>query len=299
MDRPTTILAAVDLSPCSQASLAHAFRLAQSRGCEVVVLHAVQPYLHNRAWLDAEAARKVPTIDRIIADSKQAIAPMIDALKPACRVRLEVVEGHTLGTILQWCDQLQPELLTIGAHSTSDAYRHMGYIASGAIRKASAPVLAAHTPSFGAFKNILVATDFSDTAARALTQALRIAAVDASRIEIMHAFADPTAGPVAMGPAGLVPSTSDLAERVEKSIKSWAAPFLADASGIDVSYAGVCHTKPGQAIVEHAHTRGVDLIVLGTKGTSNLHDLLLGSTAERVLRSVPCSVLAVKPTSAS
>lgn len=299
MDRPKTILAAVDLSPCAQTSLAHAFRLGQSRGCQVVVLHAVQPYLYNRAWLDAEAASKVPTIDRIIADSRHAIAPMIDALKPTCRVRLEVIEGHTLGTILEWCDRMQPELLTLGAHSTADAYRHMGYIASGAIRKARAPVLAAHTPTFGAFKKVLVATDFSDTAGQALTQALHIAAVDASHIEIMHAYSDPKGGAVAMGPAGLVRSTDYLAERVERSIESWAKPYLADARGVDVSFAGVSHPKPGQAIVEYSHTRGVDLIVLGTKGTSNLHDLLLGSTAERVLRSVPCSVLAVKPTTTS
>ena len=35
--------------------------------------------------------------------------------------------------------------------------------------------------------------------------------------------------------------------------------------------------------------------MLGTKGKTNLKYVLLGSTAERVLRDVPCSVLAIKP----
>jgi universal stress protein E len=37
-------------------------------------------------------------------------------------------------------------------------------------------------------------------------------------------------------------------------------------------------------------------VVLGTTGKRNLRTLVLGSTAERVLREVPCSLLAVKPT---
>ncbi|MBM4361664.1 MAG: universal stress protein, partial [Deltaproteobacteria bacterium] len=38
-----------------------------------------------------------------------------------------------------------------------------------------------------------------------------------------------------------------------------------------------------------------DLVVLGTRGRTNLRDLFLGSTAERVVRECPCSVLAVPP----
>jgi nucleotide-binding universal stress UspA family protein len=38
-----------------------------------------------------------------------------------------------------------------------------------------------------------------------------------------------------------------------------------------------------------------DLIALGTRGRTNLRDVLLGSTAERVIRSAGRSVLAVRP----
>jgi nucleotide-binding universal stress UspA family protein len=40
---------------------------------------------------------------------------------------------------------------------------------------------------------------------------------------------------------------------------------------------------------------GADLTVLGTRGKTNLRDMLLGSAAERVLAESRCSVLAVKP----
>lgn len=39
---------------------------------------------------------------------------------------------------------------------------------------------------------------------------------------------------------------------------------------------------------------GADLIVIGARGRSNLAYLLLGSTAERVLTRLPCSVLVVR-----
>jgi nucleotide-binding universal stress UspA family protein len=48
-------------------------------------------------------------------------------------------------------------------------------------------------------------------------------------------------------------------------------------------------------IADYAARVGADLTVLGTRGKTNLRDILLGSTAERVLAESRCSVLAVKP----
>jgi nucleotide-binding universal stress UspA family protein len=51
----------------------------------------------------------------------------------------------------------------------------------------------------------------------------------------------------------------------------------------------------GCEISEYARTESADLVVIGTRGKSSLKYLLLGSTAEYVLRERPCSVLAVRP----
>jgi hypothetical protein len=50
-------------------------------------------------------------------------------------------------------------------------------------------------------------------------------------------------------------------------------------------------------VTEVATTRGSDLIVMGTHGRSGVAHLLLGSVAERVVRSAPCAVLTVRDTS--
>jgi universal stress protein E len=55
------------------------------------------------------------------------------------------------------------------------------------------------------------------------------------------------------------------------------------------------HRSHGVGIVDFALANAADLVVLGTRGRTNLRDLVLGSTAERVLRHAPCSILAVPP----
>ena len=54
------------------------------------------------------------------------------------------------------------------------------------------------------------------------------------------------------------------------------------------------HQSYGCGIVEFATSHDAALIVFGALGTSNLRDMLLGSTAERVFRETPCSVLAIR-----
>jgi nucleotide-binding universal stress UspA family protein len=51
---------------------------------------------------------------------------------------------------------------------------------------------------------------------------------------------------------------------------------------------------PPQAIVEMADDIGADLIVMGTRGLTGFKHLMLGSVAERTVRSAPCPVLTVK-----
>ena len=52
--------------------------------------------------------------------------------------------------------------------------------------------------------------------------------------------------------------------------------------------------RADQLIVQTAHARNADLIVLGSHGRTGLERILLGSTAERVLDRTSCAVLVVK-----
>jgi hypothetical protein len=61
------------------------------------------------------------------------------------------------------------------------------------------------------------------------------------------------------------------------------------------TYAVAQATTHGAGIAEYARRLGVDLVVLGTKGRTNLKYVLLSSTVERLLKEIACSVLVVRP----
>jgi universal stress protein A len=53
--------------------------------------------------------------------------------------------------------------------------------------------------------------------------------------------------------------------------------------------------SPLRKIVEAAEAKHVDLIVMATHGRTGLSHLLIGSVAERVVRTAPCPVLTIRP----
>jgi nucleotide-binding universal stress UspA family protein len=72
---------------------------------------------------------------------------------------------------------------------------------------------------------------------------------------------------------------------------------LADASGgrLTPGQVELRRGQPEDVIPEFVIAQGIDLVVMGSVARSGIAGLLIGNTAERVLRRLPCSALAVKP----
>jgi nucleotide-binding universal stress UspA family protein len=144
------------------------------------------------------------------------------------------------------------------------------------------------------FDKILVPTDFSDDAARALLTAIQLAKLHDGRIILLHAYPIdlPVTYPGFAG-GGLVPDEfyRELRTQADAHVKQVAKE--ASASGIEVT--GKAVTSPASAaIVAEAEQLSVDLIVMGTRGHTGVKHVLLGSVAERVVRTATCPVLTVK-----
>ncbi|MDY6991839.1 MAG: TSUP family transporter [Pseudomonadota bacterium] len=52
--------------------------------------------------------------------------------------------------------------------------------------------------------------------------------------------------------------------------------------------------RPGEAIVEAAHARGIDLIIIGSHGRTGLERMLMGSVSDKVIGHAQCAVLVVR-----
>ena len=140
---------------------------------------------------------------------------------------------------------------------------------------------------------ILVPTDFSADADKALSTATELAKLFGARIVIIHAYQVniPVVSPIAGGYALPQGFYEGLRAQAAAQVEELAAKVAAE--GIDAT--GVALQEPASlAIVKQAEKLPADLIVMGTRGNTGLKHVVLGSVAERVVRTAPCSVLTVK-----
>lgn len=142
-------------------------------------------------------------------------------------------------------------------------------------------------------KTILVATDFSETATKAIETAVEFAKKFEAQLIVLHAYRVeiPMASPMTAGgyvlPDGFFEQLGNHARtEVEATAKAITARGV-ETTGIAVEQSASI------AIVEEARSRSVDLIVMGTRGLTGLKHVALGSVADRVARTATCPVLTV------
>ena len=145
-----------------------------------------------------------------------------------------------------------------------------------------------------ALKNILVATDFSQPSDAALALWSR-AGAELQRHPARRARRRQRPSMV-YGADAYAVSIPELQQEVEDS----ARKQLADAAHrqrrapLQTQTALLTSNAPAVAIVDYASRERIDLIVTGTNGRGGVAHLLMGSVAERVVRTAPCPVLTVR-----
>jgi nucleotide-binding universal stress UspA family protein len=93
---------------------------------------------------------------------------------------------------------------------------------------------------------------------------------------------------------GYAQSLYEVEEEITKTAVDRLTSTIAPTWTIPVT-TEVTTGPPARMIVQIARDRGVSLIVMGTHGYGALAHLVLGSVAERVVRTAPCPVLTVRP----
>jgi nucleotide-binding universal stress UspA family protein len=140
------------------------------------------------------------------------------------------------------------------------------------------------------FKTILVPTDASESAQRALMIAIDLAREFGSRIVLLHVVYTPEA-------LGYTLSSGITVPQEEISIYGSEA-LTAALAGIDKGNVPVeKKQKPGHpatAILEEIESEHIDLVVMGSRGYGPISGSLLGSVSQRVLNKAECPVMIVR-----
>ena len=142
--------------------------------------------------------------------------------------------------------------------------------------------------------NILVATDFSEPADAALAYGRALAGTFAASLHVLHVIGDVSS--LTYGADGYVAMLPDMQRDVENAARQQLTALLADHEDLKPTTRPVLITSnaTAAAIVDYADREHIDLIVTGTHGRGAVAHLLMGSVAERVVRTAPCPVLTIR-----
>lgn len=140
------------------------------------------------------------------------------------------------------------------------------------------------------FNNILVPTDGSESAQRALMIALKMAKDFDSRIVLLHVVFTPEALGYNLSKGITVP---------QEEISIYGSEALTAAvNGIDTENVQIeKKIKPGHpavTILEEIESEQIDLVIMGSRGYGQFWGSLLGSVSQRVLSKAECPVMIVK-----
>lgn len=141
-------------------------------------------------------------------------------------------------------------------------------------------------------KNILVATDFSEPSANALAYGRDLARAYNATLHVLHVTED-----VLMRYSPEVGfAVPELQKDLEQAARRELDAIITadDVQTLRVVPAIETATGAATGITSYATAHQIDLIIVGTHGRGAVKQFLMGSVAERVVRTAPCPVLAVR-----
>jgi nucleotide-binding universal stress UspA family protein len=286
-----TLIAATDLSPASDTATEQAALLAKQWDAELVLLHVFNDGLWTTIKALYDAERWAGNEPALVVRNRLSQRVHELAEKHAIRVRGETRTGRAASEIAAFGREQNAELLVVGEHGEDwigDTV--VGGTALKVLKRAELPVLLARRPSSADFSNILVATDFSDNATRALQ--LSVQWFPAARVQLVHAYFVAFEGRMRLAGA----SSEDIERyragefsRATKKIEEQLAAVQAKASVAIFLRRG----NPVTVLKEQAERLGADVIVIGKHGGEAWDEKLLGSVTQNVLYHAGCNVLLV------
>ena len=292
MNQLKSVVVGVDFSDCSRSALQQAVRLARWNSAHLHVVHVIE-YLVITDMAEALGH----TTARIQADAVRQATEKLEAwlveVSPAMPRSVDVVVAPPIDGLLRKVQSVEADLLVLGVHGDSIVPSSAGTLATKCMRKAPTKVMLVEARHSRPFRTVIACVDFSEMSREAVSQALRVAAQDQSQVHFLHVFEVPWER--LHYRAGTLETPTDFKHRYRTLLEQRLKEFVGDTSGVDAHLAVFKASNYRCGIAEYARQVKADLLVLGTKGRTNLKHVLLGSTVERLLHDVSCSVLTVKP----
>ncbi|MCO5094491.1 MAG: universal stress protein [Xanthomonadaceae bacterium] len=286
---PGTILLATDLSARCDRALDRAVQLARQWQARLVAVTVVDP-----GTLSETRVRAAPPPSWGGDDDGPAARTLRQLRRDAAATDVDIVvrveEGRVNETLARVAVEEGAGLIVTGiARSESLGRTVLGSTVDWLARHATVPVLVVRDRTHGAYRNIVLASDFSPSARFALERAAGLFA--GVPMTVFNAFEVPFLGMMDPKAQSAIAQGREAATREGQEFLASAA---LDPSPREAIRLHVEHGEPVRLTYEYARDHEADLIVLGTHGRSALFDILIGSIARRILETAATDILLVR-----
>jgi nucleotide-binding universal stress UspA family protein len=275
------ILMASDLSARSDRALQRALALARRRGASLEVMHVVDDSLP-------------PAIrEQQASDARALIAQLLGAIPGSAEVRttIEIARGSAHDAILERAASINADLIVLGITRYSVYELFHGTTAERVVRLSRFPVLLVKEPAIEGYSRVLIASDGSPAALRAMATAIAVA--PDAEFFLLHAIHVPFKG--LLGPEAQQSVRAEKAAHFDRTLKN---EFQSQVENVGIEPPkwttviedGEIHT----VIRDQISKLRPGLLALGTHGRAGLRHLLIGSVAANMLSDPPVDVIVVK-----
>lgn len=269
---PRMVLVPTDFSECSDAALAAARILCRRLECRLEVAHADEgPPPALTQGVSGEAGR------RALADYEAALRGRLESARgAAAHAGTHLLTGAPETLIPRLAADAAADLIVMGTHGRRGLRRWaLGSVAEAAVHACRAPVLVTRRAPPEAWpRRILVPVNLADFAEEPVRMAAAWARAFGASLSVL-----------------CVHENDDLREVPEEEARERVEGVLDD---VDPEPAWLTRRgRPYEEIAAAAQEERCDLIVVAARVRGRLQDGLIGTTAERVLRTAPVPVLAV------
>jgi nucleotide-binding universal stress UspA family protein len=292
------VLVATDLTADAEPALLRGRAHAEAVGVPWVVCHVIPDVLRHHPLVPTREENDLTLAGELTKQAADLVTEQVRRVLGASPDdwRIIVETGTPEDEIVRIAEAERASLVVIGARPREGAERILGHVAERVVRYVHTSVLVARRGGSHSGK-IVVATDFTEASmpcVRFGAMLIAKAGVDATLLHVMQipSRVGSALGSVAtaLGSPWMPPSTATLAQL--EALGRVTLDGLAKEHGFARSEQ--VEGDPAEVIITRASAMTAEMIVMGGRGRSGLSRLMLGSTAEKVIRKSDTSVLIVR-----
>ncbi|WP_267164401.1 universal stress protein [Halovenus salina] len=281
------ILLPYDGSDGATEVLYHASEIAHWAGATINVIYVADTARDSVTVVEGQT---VDVLERQGEDILEEAAKTLDTL--GNRYKTDVVQGNPAPTIIDYAERYDQDLVVMPTHGREGVSRYLlGSVSEKVVRLSSVPVLTVRMQpdeqlAFP-YENILIPTDGSTAATHAAESLIELAAALDATVHVLSVVDDTVGEADVRSTASETESEQATTDAVETVVSQ------ANACGVANTVRHIEYGSPVEEILESIESHEIDAVGMGTTGKRGTDRILLGSVAEKTVRSAPVPVMTI------